>query len=49
MQMRIEHDSIGSRQIPVDAYYGVQSLRGAEKGLEIRAMHEDIFNTMHHV
>ena len=25
------------------------SLRGAEKGLEIRAMHEDIFNTMHHV
>ena len=30
MQMRIEHDSIGSREIPVDAYYGVQSLRGAE-------------------
>jgi ACT domain-containing protein len=23
--------------------------RGAEKGLEIRAMHEDIFNTMHHI
>ena len=30
MQMRIEHDSIGSREIPVEAYYGVQSLRGAE-------------------
>ena len=30
MNMRIESDSIGSRQIPVDAYYGVQSLRGAE-------------------
>ncbi len=28
--MRIESDSIGSRQIPMDAYYGVQSLRGAE-------------------
>ena len=28
--MRIESDSIGSRQIPQDAYYGVQSLRGAE-------------------
>ena len=28
--MRVESDSIGSRQIPVDAYYGVQSLRGAE-------------------
>ena len=30
MQYRIESDSIGSRQVPVDAYYGVQSLRGAE-------------------
>jgi len=30
MEMRIESDSIGSRQIPADAYYGVQSLRGAE-------------------
>ena len=30
MNMRVESDSIGSRQIPVDAYYGVQSLRGAE-------------------
>ncbi len=28
--MRIESDSIGSRHIPADAYYGVQSLRGAE-------------------
>lgn len=30
MQMRIESDSIGSRSVPADAYYGVQSLRGAE-------------------
>ena len=30
MNYRIESDSIGSREIPVDAYYGVQSLRGAE-------------------
>jgi len=30
MQYRIESDSIGSRQVPVDAYYGVQSLRGSE-------------------
>ena len=28
MEYRIEHDSIGSKQVPVDAYYGVQSLRG---------------------
>ena len=30
MDMRIESDSIGSRQVPKDAYYGVQSLRGKE-------------------
>ena len=30
MNYRIESDSIGSREIPVNAYYGVQSLRGAE-------------------
>ena len=28
--LRIEHDSIGDLEIPADAYYGVQSLRGAE-------------------
>ena len=27
---RIEKDSIGEKQVPVDAYYGVQSLRGCE-------------------
>ena len=30
MQYRIEKDSIGERKIPIDAYYGVQSLRGHE-------------------
>ena len=30
MKTRIESDSIGSRRIPVNAYYGVQSLRGSE-------------------
>ncbi|MBR6748758.1 MAG: aspartate ammonia-lyase [Clostridia bacterium] len=30
MKYRIEHDSIGSKEVPVDAYYGVQSLRGQE-------------------
>ena len=30
MEYRIEKDSIGEREVPVDAYYGVQSLRGAE-------------------
>ena len=27
---RIERDSIGEKQVPVDAYYGVQALRAAE-------------------
>ena len=30
MQYRLESDSIGTRQVPADAYYGVQSLRGSE-------------------
>jgi len=27
---RIEHDFLGDREVPFDAYYGVQTLRGAE-------------------
>ena len=27
---RVEKDSIGTKEVPVDAYYGVQSLRGCE-------------------
>ncbi|HJJ36538.1 MAG TPA: aspartate ammonia-lyase [Methanocorpusculum sp.] len=30
IEYRIEEDSIGSKKIPIDAYYGVQSLRGRE-------------------
>ena len=30
MKMRMESDSIGTREVPAEAYYGVQSLRGAE-------------------
>ncbi len=30
MKTRIEADSIGEKEIPVDAYYGVQSLRAKE-------------------
>ena len=29
-KFRIEHDSIGEKQVPIDAYYGVQSLRAYE-------------------
>ena len=30
MMYRVEKDSIGEKQVPVEAYYGVQSLRGCE-------------------
>lgn len=30
MEFRLESDSIGEKKVPKDAYYGVQSLRGAE-------------------
>ena len=29
-EFRIERDSIGEKQVPIDAYYGVQSLRAKE-------------------
>ena len=40
MNYRMEADSIGAKQVPADAYYGVQSLRGCENfritGLKLR-------------
>ena len=46
-EFRSEHDSIGERAIPKDAYYGVQSLRAAENfhitGL---TMHPEIINSI---
>ena len=40
MTFRLESDSIGTRRVPTDAYYGVQALRGAENfpitGLRLR-------------
>ena len=40
MHYRLEADSIGTKQVPADAYYGVQSLRGYENfritGLSLR-------------
>lgn len=40
---------LGELTVGFSEFSEALSLRGAEKGLEIRAMHEDIFNTMHHV
>ena len=30
MQTRIEHDFLGERKIPYNAYYGIQTLRAIE-------------------
>ncbi len=46
MIMLVELESL---KIGFSEFAEALSARGAEKGLEIRAMHEDIFNTMHHV
>ena len=40
---------IGGLDVPFADFAGGLSQMGAEKCLDIRAMHEDIFNTMHHV
>ena len=44
---REEFDSIGSRMIPEDAYYGVQSLRGAENfNITGRKLHPEFIRAM---
>ena len=44
---RVEHDSIGTKDVPEDVYYGVQTLRAAENfhitGLN---MHPEIINSL---
>ncbi len=40
---------IDKLDIPFADFADALSALGREKGLDIRAMHEDIFNTMHHV
>ncbi len=40
---------IASVSVPFADFADTLSALGKERGLEIHAMHEDIFNTMHHV
>ena len=40
---------IDELKIPFAEFADKLAEAGKEKGLDIRAMHEDIFNTMHHV
>ena len=46
-KFRIEHDSVGELEVPADAYYGVQSLRGA-RNFKITGtmMHPDFIKNM---
>ena len=45
---RLEHDSIGEKEVPIDAYYGVQTLRAHENfyitGLK---MHPELIKSVH--
>ncbi len=46
-QFRLEHDSIGEKEVPIDVYYGVQTLRAAENfyitGLNV---HPELINSI---
>ena len=47
MEYRIEKDSIGEKQVPVDAYYGVQSMRGCENfHITCQRMQPEFINSM---
>ena len=47
---RLEHDSIGDKEVPADVYYGIQTLRAAENfhitGL---TMHPEIVNSLAYI
>ena len=43
MKMRMESDSIGSMEIPIDSYYGIQSLRASINfQITIKTIHSDL-------
>ncbi|WML37398.1 aspartate ammonia-lyase [Clostridium sp. OS1-26] len=47
MNFRIESDSIGTKEVPKEAYYGVQTLRAAENFKITRLkMHEDFIKSL---
>jgi aspartate ammonia-lyase len=43
LKFRIESDSIGEKEIPADAYYGINAVRGAENfGITGRIIHKEL-------
>ena len=47
IKTRMESDSIGTKEVPVDAYYGVQSLRAMENfSITGQRMHKEMINSL---
>jgi aspartate ammonia-lyase len=47
MLFRLENDSIGEKQVPKEAYYGVQTLRAAENfSITGQRVHEEFINSL---
>ena len=43
LKFRLESDSIGEKEIPVDAYYGINAIRGAENfAITGRKIHKEL-------
>lgn len=40
---------IDKLNVPFSSFADALAAMGREQGLDVRAMHEDIFNTMHHI
>lgn len=50
MNYRIEHDSIGEKKVPIDAYYGVQSLRGKENfSISGQTLHPEMIRALTYI
>ena len=46
-EYRLEHDSVGEKEVPIDAYYGVQSLRACENfKITGQEMRPEIINSL---
>lgn len=47
---RLEHDSIGEKEVPIDAYYGVQTLRSKENfDITHRNMHPEMIKALAYI
>ncbi len=50
MEYRIEQDSIGKKQVPINVYYGVQSLRGKENfSISGQTLHPEMIKALTYI